>query len=251
MPAVSPPLRLRRTAVDGHSRVSPLGGLHYLDFLGELHAGRQVERYLEIGTQSGMSLSLARREAIAIDPHFVFDEKFSPGKPGIHLFEMTSDAFFAAHDPREILGGPVELAFIDGMHWADFVLRDFHNVERHCSRDSLIVLHDAIPRNFEMTERERRTDSRRDKPLARNWTGDVWRVVPLLRRERPALRIQVLDCPPTGLVLVSHLDPHYRMPEGRLEELTRMIIETEIPEAEFWTFIETLDVVDSRKMLGF
>jgi hypothetical protein len=235
--------------VDGHSRVSPLGGLPYLDFLAELHLRRQVNRYLEIGTQSGKSLGLARGQAVAIDPKFVFEPSW-PEKPGIHLFEMTSDAFFAAHDPREILGGPVELAFIDGMHLSEFVLRDFNNVERYCSETSLIVLHDAIPRNFEMTERERRTSARRDKPLAWNWTGDVWRVLPLLRRERPELRIQVLDCPPTGLVLVGNLDPHYRMPPGRLEELTRMLAELEVPESEFWSFIESLDVADSRKNLG-
>jgi hypothetical protein len=240
---------LRKVSLDGHYRVSPLGGLPYLEFLAALHARRQVKRYLEIGTQHGMSLSLARGQAVAIDPKFLFEPSW-PETPGIHLFEMTSDAFFAAHDPCEILGGPVELAFIDGMHLADFVLRDLYNVERYCSENSLIVLHDAIPRNFEMTERDRRTEARRDKELAWNWTGDVWRVVPLLRRERPELSIQVLDCPPTGLVLVGNLDPRYRMPEGRLAELTNMLSRTEVAEAEFWSFIGSLDVVDSRTIFG-
>jgi len=248
VPDVLPPRKLRRTIVDGHRRVSPLYGLPYLEFLAALHRRRQVNRYLEIGTQSGMSLRLARGQAVAIDPKFVFEPSW-PEKPGIHLFEMTSDAFFAAHDPREILGGPVELAFIDGMHLAEFVLRDFIHVERYCSKDSLIVLHDAIPMNFEMTERECRTSARRDKAMAWNWTGDVWRVLPLLRRERPALRIEILDCPPTGLVLIGNLDPQYRMQPGRLDELTRMLAETDAPESEFWPFIESLDVADSRKIL--
>jgi len=243
-------VKLRRTEVDGHSRVSPLGGLHYLDFLAALHEARPVNRYLEIGTQSGVSLGLARGQAVAIDPNFVLDKQAWSEKPGMHLFEMTSDEFFASHDPRGILGQAVELAFIDGMHLSEFVLRDFCNVEPYCSENALIVLHDAIPRNFEMTERDRRTDARRDKELAWNWTGDVWWVVPLLRRERPDLRIQVLDCPPTGLVLVSNLDPQYRMPPGRLEELTRTLTETELPESEFWSFIESLDVVDSRDIFG-
>lgn len=251
MEETSAPLRLSRTSVDGHSRVSPLGGLPYLDFLAALHAMRPSNGYLEIGTQSGKSLSLARGRAVAIDPHFVLDKDSWSNKPGVHLFEMTSDEFFAAHDPIEILGRKIDLAFIDGMHLSDFVLRDFNNVERYCSENSLIVLHDAIPRNFEMTERERRTSARRDKPLAWNWTGDVWRVLPLLRRERPELRIQVLDCPPTGLVLVGNLNPQYRMPPGRLAELTRMLTETEVPEPEFWSFIESLDVADSQKMLSY
>jgi hypothetical protein len=51
------------------------------------------------------------------------------------------------------------------------------------------------------------------------------------------------------LVLVGNLDPQYRMPPGRLDELTRMLTETEVPESEFWSFIESLEVTDSRKIL--
>jgi len=242
----SQPLRLCRRTVDGHSRVTPLAGIPYLEFLKALHKKRNVQRYLEVGTHGGHSLSLARKAALAIDPEFLLDKKRWSKKRDVHLFEMTSDDFFAAHDPVAILGQPIDLAFIDGMHWSEFVLRDFCNVERHCSPESLIVLHDAVPINFEMTERVRRQEARRDEAFSWYWTGDVWRVVPLLRRERPDLRIQVLDCPPTGLVLVSQLNPQYRMPAGRLEALTRELAESEVQEPEFWSFIESLSVMESR-----
>ncbi len=240
------PVSLLRTTVDGHNRVAPLAGVPYLEFLKKLHEKRNVQRYLEIGTHSGKSLSLARKAALAIDPDFLFDKKRWSKKRGLHLFEMTSDDFFAAHDPVAILGQPIDLAFIDGMHWAEFVLRDFYNVERHCSPDALIVLHDAVPVNFEMTERERRPEARRDEAFSSYWTGDVWRVVPLLRRERPDLCIQVLDCPPTGLVLVSNLNPQFQMPAGRLEALTRKLAHSEAPEPEFWSFMDSLYLTESR-----
>jgi len=245
-------LALARVTVDGCERVAPLGGMPYLEFLQSLHVKRQVRRYLEIGTQHGDSLKLARGNAVAIDPEFKLKIRLWSLRRRIHrhrrihLFKATSDAYFSTHDPRAALGGPIELAFIDGMHLSEYVLRDFINVERHCWLGSLIVLHDALPQNFEMTERQRRTGARRDKSLAQAWTGDVWRMLPLLRRERPDLRIEVFDCPPTGLVLVSDLDPHNRTLQARLEQLTRELTASPPSESEFWSFIESLTVLSSR-----
>jgi hypothetical protein len=39
------------------------------------------------------------------------------------------------------------------------------------------------------------------------WTGDVWRTLWALRQYRPDLDITVLDAGPTGLVLITGLDP--------------------------------------------
>jgi len=243
--AVAPTFRLRRVMIGDHARVTPIDGIHYLEFLETLHRERRVQRYLEIGTQSGMSLNRAACRSVAIDPNFLLDKVYWASKPDISLFEMTSDGFFDAHDPRDILGGTIDLAFIDGMHLSEFVLRDFLNVESCCSKGSLIVLHDVLPQNFEMSERNRRPSIRRDKALAAAWTGDVWRIVPLLRQERPDLCIQVLDCPPTGLLLVSNLDPQCRMPASRLQELTRSLADRQPPESAFWSFIESEVVVSS------
>jgi predicted O-methyltransferase YrrM len=257
-------LALARVTQDHCERVSPLGGVPYLEYLQALHVKRRVRRYLEIGTQHGASLRLARGNAVAIDPELhlrirlwslrrrmrlrsrMHLRRRGQLHPRIRLYRSTSDAYFSAHDPRTILGGPIELAFIDGMHLSEYVLRDFINVERHCSPDSLIVLHDAVPQNFEMTERQRRTGARHDKSLAQAWTGDVWRILPLLQRERPDLHIEVLDCPPTGLVLVTNLDPGNRTLQGRLGELTRELTSSSPPESEFWSFIESLTLSSSR-----
>jgi hypothetical protein len=240
------PLKLARVSVDGYERVSALGGVPYLEYLHVLHARRRARRYLEIGTQHGDSLKLARSKAVAIDPEFKLRTMLWCLRRGIHFFRTASDSYFAQHDPRIVLGGPIELAFIDGMHRSDYVLRDFMNVERHCLPGSLIVLHDAVPQNFEMTERQRRTEARRDKALAQAWTGDVWRVLPLLRRERSDLRIEVFDCPPTGLVLITDLDPESRVLQRRLDPLTRELTGHVPSESEFWSYIESLPVLSSR-----
>ena len=39
----------------------------------------------------------------------------------------------------------------------------------------------------------------------------MWKLVPILRQYRPDLAITVLDAPPTGLVLVTGLDPSSRV----------------------------------------
>jgi hypothetical protein len=39
------------------------------------------------------------------------------------------------------------------------------------------------------------------------WTGDVWKLLPILKRHRQDLKVQVLDCASTGMVVISGLDP--------------------------------------------
>ena len=55
----------------------------------------------------------------------------------------------------ELGGKTLDLAFIDGMHHFEFALRDFINVEKYCSADSIILIHDVYP--IDATERRSRT----------------------------------------------------------------------------------------------
>lgn len=242
-------MQVRQTKVDHHVRRTPLRGLAYIGFLKALHESRAGCRYLEIGTRTGTSLALATGPAVAIDPNFNLDVKAWSARPGFSLFETTSDDYFAAHDPKAVLGGEIDIAFIDGMHLAEFVLRDFINVERHCKYDSLIFLHDILPGNFEMTERDHRPREREDTELARLWTGDVWRILPLLQQQRPDLSITVLDCGPTGLAMITKLDPHSTVLAGQQQDLVQALTASVPSEAQFWEFVEGLDVADSRALV--
>src|SRR5688500_19173604 len=79
------------------------GGKGYLKLLRRLHALQRPRAYLEIGTATGRTLAIARCASIAIDPGFRLDRDVLYGtprcKPARHLFETTSDAFFAAQPP--------------------------------------------------------------------------------------------------------------------------------------------------------
>ena len=186
-----------------------LDGPHYVEVLAALHERLKPASYFEIGTLYGQTLALARCASVAVDPAFQLSVDVQAGKSSCRLFEETSDAFFDRHDLTALFGGPVKLAFLDGMHAFAFLLRDFINTERHCRPGSAIVLHDCLPREAAMTGGpERRAGPARYRGY---WTGDVWKMVPLLRTLRPELSVTCLDAPPTGLVVCTGLDPDNRV----------------------------------------
>ena len=178
-----------------------LHGEPYLHVLDRIHAHLRPRTYLEIGVETGRSLALVRPQtrAIGIDP-----SPQLPSEPpaNIRVFRETSDDFFASHDVRAELGGlPIDLAFIDGLHQFEYALRDFMNVERYCARQSTIILDDCFPRDRRTAERERTTLF---------WTGDVWKVVVLLKKYRPELAIHTIAAPPSGVCVIRKLDPESR-----------------------------------------
>ena len=185
-----------------------LTGERYGIVLDRIHRVLQPANYFEIGTSGGESLRYSRCASIAVDPKFVF-KTANPvmGKAICALYQMTSDAFFASYNPMTIFGCPVDLAFLDGMHLSEFLLRDFTNVERYCRQNSVVMMHDCLPLDYEMAQRREGGARSEFNQRSAWWTGDVWRVVILLKRRRSELRITVLNAPPTGLVLVTNLDP--------------------------------------------
>jgi hypothetical protein len=197
-------------------------GRNYLKVLARLHALRRPRTYLEIGTATGRTLALARCASIAIDPKFRLEGDVRGGKPACHLFETTSDAFFAAENPSALFGRPIDFAFIDGMHHFEFALRDFMNVEAHCRADSLIVLHDCLPVDAHMARRDARDRSRAAGASYPNaWAGDTWKAIWILQRYRPDLAIFAFDAPPSGLVVVTGLDPASPELKRRYDEAIR------------------------------
>jgi hypothetical protein len=187
-----------------------LNGENYIEVLGRIHRYLRPRTYLEVGVETGLSMRLAgpRPRAIGIDP----DPKLSePLGPNVRFFQETSDAFFARHDVRAELGGlPVDLAFIDGLHLFDYALRDFMNVERWCAPESTVIIDDCFPMDRRTAERNRTTAF---------WTGDVWKLVVLLKKYRPALSIHTVATPPTGMCIVRNLDPGSTFIRDNLDRL--------------------------------
>ena len=113
--------------------------------LGRVHGHLRPRTYLEIGVETGATLRLAHPEtlAIGVDPA---PQVTAPLPSNARIFKATSDDFFARHDVAKEFGGrPIELAFIDGSHLFEFVLRDFINVERNSTPQSTVLLHDCYP----------------------------------------------------------------------------------------------------------
>lgn len=185
-----------------------LDGEVYTHTLGSLHLALNPANYFEIGTLHGQTLRLAACPAVAVDPAFQLAADLAEGRPAWRLFEQTSDAFFAEHDLRALLGGPVGLAFLDGMHRFDFLLRDFINTEKACDAASVVLMHDGLPRDAAMTGAADATETSR---FPGYWTGDVWKLVPILRKWRPDLEVAGLDAQPTGLIAVTGLNPESRV----------------------------------------
>jgi Methyltransferase domain len=175
-----------------------LHGEQYSELLARIHEALRPRTYVEIGVHTGASLrfALPQTRVVGIDPEPRIGH---PLPANVQIYAETSDAFFSRADVREKLGGlPVDLAFIDGMHHFEFALRDFMNLERLCGPESTILLHDCFPHDRRTAQRER---------VAEFWTGDVWRLVVLLKRHRPGLSVHTVAAPPSGLAIVRGLDP--------------------------------------------
>lgn len=151
--------------------------------------------YLETGVNRGASLALSRVPSIGIDPEYGVVAEL---QADIHLARTTSDEFFARRRPLAHFPIPiVDLAFVDGMHLAEYALRDVLAIERFTLPTSVVVLDDMLPRSVEMANRKRTT-------LA--WTGDVYKAAEALRRLRPDLLVLDVDTTPTGTCVVLFPD---------------------------------------------
>ena len=192
--------------------------MDYYSYLEKIHKLLKPKSYLEIGIRTGTSLALSGDStlSIGIDPNPAFDRDYRKCE---QIYSLTSDDFFKRYTLTQELGDTqLELAFIDGMHLYEFVLRDFINVEKYATDSTVILLHDIIPRDAESAARDRTTDF---------WTGDVWRLLFVLLEYRPDLHISIINTGPSGLAVVTNLDSSNR---ALLDNYDKIIAEyTDLP----------------------
>jgi hypothetical protein len=211
--------------------------VRYLEFLQPLHELLTSPAYLEIGVRHGDSLALAPGAAVGVDP---FLDLRTELPAGVRLFEETSDEYFDRRDPLEPLDGRrIGLSFIDGMHLAEFALRDFINVERHSAWSGAIVFDDILPRTVDEAARDR---------ITRAWTGDVYKLLGVLARHRPDLICLRIGTEPTGLLLVVGLDPTSRVLAERYDDIVRELV-TPDPQVVPTDVLERHGVLDPQAVL--
>jgi hypothetical protein len=198
-----------------HSAATPTQAVpKYIEVLTRVHRHIRPRTYVEIGVALGRSFAcvLPGTLAVGIDPKLAMHQ---PVNRSAKFFALTSDEFFEKHDLRAILNGePVDLAFIDGMHQFEFALRDFINLEKFCTSESTILVHDCYPLDEAST-------TRTYKPGC--WTGDIWKIIPCLKNYRPELQIAVVPVT-TGLGIVRGLNAKSTVLSQHYEEICREFV---------------------------
>lgn len=202
--------------------------MHLHEFLARVHEILQPETYLEVGVQHGTSLKQAvySSKAIGVDPNpLITEDQIRTQLPdgNVELWKIPSDAFF--EDWRPMMGlSPIDLGFVDGLHHFEQALRDFLNIEKYTTGNSVIILDDVLPRNQDEAAREQ---------CPGDWTGDVWKVSHILLKYRPDLIIHEVNTQPTGTLVVYGFHPENRI-QMRPAEVRSIVPEymelTEVPD---------------------
>jgi hypothetical protein len=212
--------------------------MKYLDFLNGVHETLEPSTYLEIGVRHGHSLALSRARTVGVDPDYELKQE---APEDARLFEETSDDFFARPDPLEHLAGePVALSFIDGMHLAEYALRDFINVERNSTWSTVVMIDDILPRDVDEAARARST---------RAWTGDVYKLLDVLAEHRPDLTLLRVAAEPTGVLLVLGLDPDNETLAERYDDIAAKIV-TPDPQTVPEEVLTREGVLDAERVLA-
>lgn len=200
--------------------------------LAELHHQLQPRTYFEIGVRTGKSLTLSRVPSVGVDPFYEVTQELLCD---VHLVRTTSDEFFARRYPFAHLGGqPLDLAFIDGMHLAEYALRDVINTERHCHAASVIVVDDVLPRTVEQAGRGRVGAAKHGA-----WAGDVYKIIDVLRDHRPDLGVIEVDTTPTGTLVILLPDPENRTLAEAYDDLVPSLVVADPQEPPAWAILRT------------
>lgn len=207
------------------------------ELLTALHEQLAPRRYFEIGVNDGQSLVLSRTRSIGVDPAFKVTREIHCD---VQLVRATSDDFFARDDAfAHFDGEPIDLAFIDGMHLAEFAFRDFVNVEAHLARTAVVVFDDVLPRNGLEAARDRATSA---------WAGDVYKSIESLLRRRPDLAVLLVNTAPTGTAVIVGVDPDYAC--GEADYLAeRASLESPDPQRPPQEWLERTIAVDPEQLL--
>lgn len=218
-------------------------GLGYIPFLNRVHRRNLVDWYLEIGCRTGTSAKMCMSKTILVDPFFKIETNIIGAKTRLHVFQQESDAFFETGFV-EATRTKISFAFLDGLHLFEFLLRDFMNTENVSLADGVIAMHDCCPWDLEMTTRDLK-----NLPTKSAWTGDVWKLIPILQEYRPDLKIEVLGCRPSGLVLVSNLAPGSTVLQDNYDEIVARYVDQTIEDFGTSRFYDSFSYIDPQSVL--
>lgn len=143
------------------------------DVLNHLAERYNLQRYLEIGVQDVRQNfeNIVCTLKLGVDPNY----SYVSHEGNDVVLMMTSDEFF--ENPPHSLAfdwiSEFDLIFIDGLHTAEQVRKDFENALKILSPNGFIVLHDCNPLKEEHTIVPRPT-------VTGHWNGDVYKFATML-----------------------------------------------------------------------
>ena len=146
----------------------------------------QNDTYLEIGVEYGECFNEVQFfNKIGVDP----DPKFIPNTG--QIIKLTSDEYFGQYLIGEtisidsddyvenIIVPTFDVIFIDGMHQAEYILRDINNSLQILSENGTIFIDDILPFNYneQLKIPIKHYYENGILKYGENWTGDVWKVI--------------------------------------------------------------------------
>lgn len=137
--------------------------------LNKLIADNNLHRYLEVGVSNPYTnyLSIRCDRKTSVDPCIeceYFDANAINGFKTFIDHQVTSDEFFSINTQM------FDIIFIDGDHSYEQSLRDLNNALKFVPVNGFVVLHDAMPLDYDSTQY-----SNFEKKLSYN--GEVWKTV--------------------------------------------------------------------------
>jgi hypothetical protein len=174
--------------------------MDYVQFLALMKRILRPHTYIEVGIGEGATFfsDPVPEFVIGIDPNLQFGATLASRTPncrGMVIMRSSSDEAFAEFSSHNTLGDhKADMAFVDGLHHSDVVLRDIANCARVSRENALIFVHDVFPGNEAQASRQ---------PIAGAWMGDVYKVVPVIVRLLhwvPTLLIK--DIAPSGMFIL-------------------------------------------------
>jgi hypothetical protein len=212
-------------------------GQRYTEYFDIFHQKISVDWYLEIGCRAGRSFAPVVSKTVAVDPFFKAEENIIGAKPKLFVFQQTSDDFFT-EDNLKSMGIKLSYSFLDGMHLVEYLLRDFINTEANSDPKGVIAMHDCLPFAYPQLSRDLANLPRGP------WTGDVWKLIPILQKYRPDLKLTILSCRPTGLVYVSNLDPNNTVLKDNYDQILADWVDMDMIDYGLDKFYASYEPVD-------
>jgi len=81
-----------------------------------------------------------------------------------------------------------------------------------------------------------------DRSKTRAWTGDVWKMLPILQEFRPDLKITILDVAPTGIVKIEKLEPRSKVLEKNYQQIIKKFVFLSLDDYGLDKFVNSINL---------